>query len=49
MSYPIVRRNIRRAPMAKFLYGIYFRVEKPHIVIVAIMHARRRPRRWQLD
>jgi plasmid stabilization system protein ParE len=49
LRYPIVRRDIRRAPMARFPYGIYFRVEQSKIVIVAIMHAGRRPRRWQLD
>jgi plasmid stabilization system protein ParE len=44
LRYPLVRHDIRRAPMAKFPYGIYFRVEQSKVVIVAVMHARRRPR-----
>jgi plasmid stabilization system protein ParE len=45
-SYPVVHSNIRRAPMRRFPYGLYFRVGRFKLVVVAVIHARRRPRRW---
>jgi len=47
LMYPIVHRNIRRALMSGFPFGIYFRVERSYIVVLAIMHASRDPIRWQ--
>jgi plasmid stabilization system protein ParE len=31
----------------RFPFGIYFRVEQQPIVVVAILHGSRHPRRWQ--
>ena len=45
--YPEVHRNTQRVLMPRFPFGIYFRVERSHIVIVAVMHGSRHPRRWQ--
>jgi plasmid stabilization system protein ParE len=45
--YPEVHRNTQRALMPRFPFGIYCRVERSHIVIVAVMHGSRHPRRWQ--
>lgn len=47
LIYPVVHRNTRRALMARFPFGIYFRVEADDIVVVAIMHGSRHPHRWQ--
>lgn len=47
LKYPVVHRDIRRAPMRRFPYGIYFRVERSQLVVVAVIHARRRPVRWR--
>ncbi|TAJ91807.1 MAG: type II toxin-antitoxin system RelE/ParE family toxin [Gammaproteobacteria bacterium] len=47
LLYPIVHRNARRALMPRFPFGIYYRVEHSYIVIVAVMHGSRHPRRWQ--
>jgi plasmid stabilization system protein ParE len=33
--------------MARFPFGIYFRVEQIDIVVVAVMHGSRHPLRWQ--
>ena len=46
-QYPVIRRKIRRALLQRFPYGLYYRVYEDHIVIVACMHGRRSPRRWQ--
>ena len=46
-SYPVVHRQTRRALMMRFPFGIYFRMEPAHIVVVAIVHGSRHPHRWQ--
>lgn len=45
--YPSIHRNTRRALMHRFPFGIYYRVEKALIVVVAVMHGSRSPRRWK--
>jgi plasmid stabilization system protein ParE len=42
----IVRRSIRRRLMSKFPFGILYRIDPHEIVIIAVMHLRRRPRYW---
>jgi len=48
LRYPIARRNTRRALLRRFPYAIYFRIYDEAIVVVACMHGRRNPRRWQV-
>jgi plasmid stabilization system protein ParE len=45
--YPVIHRNTRRALLRRFPYGIYYRIYPDLIVVVACMHGRRNPRRWQ--
>ncbi len=45
--FPIVHRETRRALIHRFPFGIYYRVEEESIVVIAIMHGTRHPRRWQ--
>ena len=47
LAFPIVHSEIRRAVVRRFPYGIYFRVLEDQIVVTAVMHGRRHPRRWQ--
>jgi len=47
LSCQIVHRNTRRALVHRFPFGIYYRVEGNAIVVVAIMHGSRNPRRWK--
>lgn len=47
LSCQIVRRNTRRALVHRFPFGIYYRVEGDTIVVVAVMHGSRNPRRWK--
>ena len=45
--YPVVRGEARRALLRRFPYGVYF-VASPKLVnVVACLHVRRDPRRWQ--
>lgn len=47
LSCQIVHRNTRRALVHRFPFCIYYRVEGNTIVVVAIMHGSRNPRRWK--
>ena len=47
-AFPILRRNTRRALIPRrFPYGLFYRVDEDTIIVVACMHAKRDPRRWQ--
>ncbi len=46
-QYPVIRRETHRVLLRRFPYGLYYRVHEDCIVIVACMHGRRSPRRWQ--
>ena len=48
LRYPVIRRNTRRALLRRFPYAMYFRVYDEVVVVVACMHGRRNPRRWQV-
>jgi plasmid stabilization system protein ParE len=47
LMYPDIYRNTRRAVIHRFPFSIYFRVENATVVVVAIMHGSRNPRRWK--
>jgi len=46
-QYPRVYGEVRRAPLRRFPYGLIYRVYEAEVVVVACMHARRDPMRWQ--
>jgi len=45
--YPVVHRRTHRAVIHRFPFAVYYLVEKGTIVIVAVMHGSRHPKRWQ--
>jgi plasmid stabilization system protein ParE len=45
--YPIVHGEARRALLRRFPYGVYFVLTPGLVSVIACMHARRDPRRWQ--
>jgi plasmid stabilization system protein ParE len=47
LMYPNVHRNTRRTIIHRFPFSVYFRVEDATIVVVAVMHGSRNPRRWK--
>lgn len=47
LMFPIVHRNIRRALIHRYPFGVYYRVESNEIVVVAVMHGSRDPRQWK--
>ncbi|MGE5218178.1 MAG: type II toxin-antitoxin system RelE/ParE family toxin [Chloroflexota bacterium] len=46
-SFPVVHRQTRRALLRRFPYGLYYRIVDDQIVVIACMHGRRHPHRWQ--
>lgn len=48
LVYPLVHRETRRALMNRFPFGVYFRLEVSSVVVVAVMHGSRHPRRWRV-
>jgi len=46
-AYPVVHRRTRRAFLRRFPYGVYYRVRKGGVVVVASFHAKRNPRTWR--
>ena len=47
MMFPIVFKDLRRARLRRFPYGLYFRLEDEAIYVIACFHGSRDPRRWQ--
>lgn len=45
--YPIAIDDIRKAPLHRFPYVAYYVVLARGISVIAVMHGRRHPRRWQ--
>jgi plasmid stabilization system protein ParE len=46
-AMPAVHRGARRALLRRFPYAVYYTVEKEAIEVLAVLHTRRNPRRWQ--
>ncbi len=45
--YPIVYKNVRRALLRKFPYGVFYFVFDDTVVILACFHTSRNPKDWQ--
>lgn len=41
------RKNIRRALIRKFPYGVYFTIRNQSIIILMVIHQKRSPKIWQ--
>ncbi|MGH9656103.1 MAG: type II toxin-antitoxin system RelE/ParE family toxin [Bryobacteraceae bacterium] len=48
LAWQVIHKQIRRAGLWRFPYGIFFRVETDRIVVIACMHGRRNPKRWRV-
>ncbi|HWV15254.1 MAG TPA: type II toxin-antitoxin system RelE/ParE family toxin [Cellvibrio sp.] len=46
-QYPFVYKNIRRALIRRFPFGIFYLVERDLIIVLAFFHARRNPADWK--
>jgi plasmid stabilization system protein ParE len=43
----VVHRDVRASTLRRFPYVVYYRVETARVLILAVQHGRRDPRRWQ--
>jgi plasmid stabilization system protein ParE len=46
-QFPIVLRDVHRARLRRFPYGLFFRVEMTALVVIACFHGSRDPQRWE--
>jgi len=47
MGWPVIEQDVRRCLSHTFPFGILYTIEQNSILIVAVMHLRRRPGYWQ--
>jgi toxin ParE1/3/4 len=46
-AFPVIEKGARRARVFGFPYSVYFEVFDETVVVLAIFHGRRSPRRWR--
>ena len=46
-QYKTIHKNVHRALVRKFPYGIYYVLINEQIVILGVLHARKNPKHWQ--
>jgi plasmid stabilization system protein ParE len=46
-QYPLALDDIRKAPLRRFPYLVYYVVRADDVAVLAVMHGRRHPQRWQ--
>ncbi len=46
-QYKTIVKNVHRALLRRFPYGIYYVLVDDQIVIIGVMHARKNPRHWE--
>ena len=46
-AYRVLHRDTRRARLRRFPYGVFSREYAEAIVVVAVLHTRRHPKRWK--
>ena len=47
LQFPKVFKNIHRALLNRFPYGVYYTVNKANVIIHTVMHLSRSPRKWK--
>jgi plasmid stabilization system protein ParE len=43
LRYPVVYRNVRRALLRRFPYGVFYSVTEAEVFVVACFHSKRNP------
>ena len=44
--FAVAQGDVRRAIVSRFPYAVFYRVEPRRIVVLAVLHTARDPRRW---
>ena len=45
--FPIIYREVRRALINRFPYGLFFLLEEERVVVLGVMHTARDPAKWR--
>jgi len=45
--YAVTHKNTRRALVHRFPFGVSYLIDQNSIIVVAVMHGSRHPKRWQ--
>jgi plasmid stabilization system protein ParE len=45
--YRVVHRDVRRANLRRFPYGVHYRIVESAVVVIACFHGSRDPGRWR--
>ena len=46
-GYPVVHKDVRRANLHRFPYGVFYHRRKEGWLVLAVIHHARHPRNWQ--
>src|SRR5262245_40360561 len=46
-AYAVLHNQVRAAPMRRFPYVVYYRLDPERILVVAVVHGHRHPRHWK--
>jgi hypothetical protein len=46
-SFPLVARSVRKALLSRFPYCVYFSVREDELVVLAVVHGKRKPGMWR--
>ena len=46
-QYKRIYKNVRRALVRRFPYGVYYVIEQENISVIAVLNARKNPQHWQ--
>jgi len=46
-AYTPIHRDVRRALVRKFPFGIFYFVEANRVIVIGCFHVRRNPRQWE--
>ena len=47
LMHAVIHRRTRRALMRRFPFGIFYRIDRDFIVVLAVLHGSRHPQRWK--
>jgi plasmid stabilization system protein ParE len=47
LQFPEIEHGVRRALVRVFPYGVFFLIEEPVVLVIAVLHLHRHPNAWK--
>ena len=47
LAFPAVHRDVRRALVKRFPYGVFFLLSHDRVIVLAVLHQARNPAVWK--